>query len=449
MMADSYSDLLEEFHDLLIKRPEIYYSLISLLNYFCSFLCFTYSMHRYINWLLNHHYQPLLTAKHLRKNDMMTAISFRPARPNIQTLSLKKICEINKTWTYTHYNFNFYATRGERKQMEDRMSYLHDLIKNRTFFSIYDGHGGSYVADYLERKFNKNVNDAISNEEDRMNVEHLDCLSMGQVIKETSLKLDNELVKRRFKQACNTGSTLISALITQNRYLTIINVGDSRAVGCDLQGNCVVLSTDHKADNPEERERVEKAGGFIEYYGVHRVQGVLAVSRAFGDSSLKRGGYINAQPDIQTIDLAERPLRYIILATDGFWDVCTNLEAVNEVNYQLSKFEKPLEKVEESDLETEDWSKISDLEVSEKEETESIAIGEIGKKKDRKDSVVTLLSAQVSVHNFEEEAEEPSKIRRPSSCFGDFNVAEHLVRLAISRRTSDNVSVFVVRLDRF
>lgn len=30
---------------------------------------------------------------------------------------------------------------------------------------------------------------------------------------------------------------------------------------------------------PSERERIEQAGGFVEYYGVHRVQGVLAVSR--------------------------------------------------------------------------------------------------------------------------------------------------------------------------
>lgn len=34
-------------------------------------MCFTFTMHRYINWLLNKHYQPLLTAQHLRRRDMM------------------------------------------------------------------------------------------------------------------------------------------------------------------------------------------------------------------------------------------------------------------------------------------------------------------------------------------------------------------------------------------
>jgi hypothetical protein len=43
-----------------------------------------------------------------------------------------------------------------------------------------------------------------------------------------------------------SGSTLISALLNHNRYLTIINVGDSRCVGADFDGNYVPLSFDHK-----------------------------------------------------------------------------------------------------------------------------------------------------------------------------------------------------------
>lgn len=44
------------------------------------------------------------------------------------------------------------------------------------------------------------------------------------------------------------------------------------------------MSHDHKPDNPEEKRRVQKAGGFVEE---GRVSGVIAISRAIGDWEYK------------------------------------------------------------------------------------------------------------------------------------------------------------------
>ncbi|KAL6723729.1 hypothetical protein Aduo_018705 [Ancylostoma duodenale] len=44
-------------------------------------------------------------------------------------------------------------------------------------------------------------------------------------------------------------STMIAAIMEDNRYLSVINVGDSRAVACDLQNRVVSLSKDHKPDD--------------------------------------------------------------------------------------------------------------------------------------------------------------------------------------------------------
>ena len=68
----------------------------------------------------------------------------------------------------------------------------------------------------------------------------------------------------------------------------------------------MALSSDHKPDRADERERIEKAGGLVVYAGTWRVGGVLAVSRAFGNRMLKQ--YVTAVPEINETTL-----------TDGGW----------------------------------------------------------------------------------------------------------------------------------
>ena len=49
------------------------------------------------------------------------------------------------------------------------------------------------------------------------------------------------------------------------------------------------LTKDHHPDREDERSRVEAAGGYVlEWAGVYRVNGELALSRAIGDIPYKR-----------------------------------------------------------------------------------------------------------------------------------------------------------------
>ncbi|EJW77399.1 hypothetical protein WUBG_11692, partial [Wuchereria bancrofti] len=50
---------------------------------------------------------------------------------------------------------------------------------------------------------------------------------------------------------------------------------------------------------------------------------------AFGDTALKQLSVLTAQPDIVRIDLNEINLQFILVASDGFWDVLTNEEAIH------------------------------------------------------------------------------------------------------------------------
>merc|ERR1719361_730429 len=99
------------------------------------------------------------------------------------------------------------------------------------------------------------------------------------------------------------GSTGTFALVAPNTSepgysLRIGNIGDSRVVLGRADGSIVEgpgtdfgLTTDHKPAHPDERSRIERTGGHVEFVqGVARVNGDLAVSRSFGDAPHKVSG---------------------------------------------------------------------------------------------------------------------------------------------------------------
>lgn len=84
-----------------------------------------------------------------------------------------------------------------------------------------------------------------------------------------------------------------------------------------------------------ERSRIHEAGGFVSFNGVWRVSGVLATSRALGDYPLKGGNVVIAEADLQVFDMDVVKPRFMILATDGVWDVFSNEEATELVSQSL------------------------------------------------------------------------------------------------------------------
>jgi len=130
-----------------------------------------------------------------------------------------------------------------------------------------------------------------------------------------------------------SGSTAVACLITPS-HVYLINCGDSRAIL--VSGHRVALGTyDHKPINPNERERIQNAGGSVM---IQRVNGSLAVSRALGDYEYKcvegRGPceqLVSPEPEVY---VHERTLHdeFVVLACDGIWDVMTNDELMEFVH---------------------------------------------------------------------------------------------------------------------
>lgn len=123
-----------------------------------------------------------------------------------------------------------------------------------------------------------------------------------------------------------SGTTAVSILLHHDTYtLYVANCGDSRAVLSGENGSVISLTSDHKADRPDEVDRIRRAGGFV----VHkRVMGELAISRAIGDLDFKETGFlfVLADPELCTQQLTTND-RFVLLACDGVYDVMSNEQA--------------------------------------------------------------------------------------------------------------------------
>ena len=132
-----------------------------------------------------------------------------------------------------------------------------------------------------------------------------------------------------------SGTTGVIVLITPH-HIVCANAGDSRAI-LARNGVALPLSFDHKPNNDTETVRVSKSGGFVRN---GRVDGDLAVSRAFGDFSYKKNESfsssekhlrVSAVPDILVHTRDANKDEYIVLACDGIWDRLTNRDCAKLV----------------------------------------------------------------------------------------------------------------------
>ncbi|KAF3769659.1 hypothetical protein M406DRAFT_76457 [Cryphonectria parasitica EP155] len=245
------------------------------------------------------------------------------------------------------------------------------LETDNGYFAIFDGHAGTFAADWCGKKLHiilediikKNPNAAIPELldqtfttvdtqleklplknsgctaaiavlrwEDRVpsNVSQTGSQSIAPALAKATEKVpektsDSTEANTESKQNPEAERAKLKGTASRQRVLYTANVGDARIVLCRF-GKALRLSYDHKGSDENEGKRITNAGGLILN---NRVNGVLAVTRALGDSYMK--DLVTGHPYTTETVIQPDMDEFIIIACDGLWDVCTDQEAVDLV----------------------------------------------------------------------------------------------------------------------
>ncbi|KAM7252997.1 hypothetical protein ACFE04_025615 [Oxalis oulophora] len=271
---------------------------------------------------------------------------------------------------------SLFSKQGKKGVNQDAMIVWEDFSSEpgTIFCGVFDGHGpnGHFVAkkvrDSLPLKLkaqcemiasgkddfscvaNTGAGNMISEETPRTSLDRdhdkSDDMDVFPILKDAFLKafkvMDKELQLHPYIDAINSGTTAVT-LVKQGIHLVIGNLGDSRAVlgtrGKDGMLVAKQLTVDLKPSLPKEAKRIKSRKGRV--FALRNEPQVtrmwlpknnspgLAMSRAFGDFCLKGFGLISV-PDITHHLITEKD-EFVVLASDGVWDVLSNEEVINIV----------------------------------------------------------------------------------------------------------------------
>jgi protein phosphatase PTC1 len=286
-----------------------------------------------------------------------------------------------RTMEDTHaYLYNFLSTPApsyghdkSRNSSSDTASNYSDPASlpvqetDNGYFAIFDGHAGTFAADWcgkklhllLEDTIRKNPNTpipelldqtftAVDQQLEKLPLKNSGCTAVIAVLRwedrvpnaqsSTGSSLFAPAAMAAVKNANEADGKTADAVAagdaqsephpaetklrndaTRQRVLYTANVGDARIVLC-RNGRALRLSYDHKGSDENEGRRVASAGGLILN---NRVNGVLAVTRALGDAYMK--DLVTGHPYTTETVIQPDQDEFLILACDG---VCSLLTLV-------------------------------------------------------------------------------------------------------------------------
>jgi len=203
-----------------------------------------------------------------------------------------------------HVNSAICSINGYRNSMED--AHVMYLGPDRMVFGVFDGHSNDRCSAFIAHHI-------------AARIQALPLPLSNEALERMCLELDEQFLEEH-GDGGTTGTFAIIEPGLHDYRVTVCNVGDSRTL-IVRDGRLLFVTDDHKPQNPSERERIERAGGVVR---MNRVDGDLAVSRAFGDGFFKknrddpRAQKVIAVPDITRHTCSRGDL--ILIACDGVFE---------------------------------------------------------------------------------------------------------------------------------
>ncbi|XP_017347046.1 protein phosphatase, Mg2+/Mn2+ dependent, 1Da [Ictalurus punctatus] len=247
------------------------------------------------------------------------------------------------------------------------------------FYAVFDGHGGPDAARYAQT----HLWDLIKKQRGFWSTDDEEVCS---AIRKGFIACHHAMWKklpewpRTATGLPSTSGTTASVVVIRRDRVYVAHVGDSAVVlgvqdsPADEVLRAEEITQDHKPELPKERKRIEGLGGsVIKKSGVNRVVWkrprlthngpvrrstvidqipFLAVARALGDLwsyDFYSGEFVvSPEPDTAVIKLDLKRHRYIILGSDGLWNMVSPQEAVSmcqETDRAKTKCQKTRENV--------------------------------------------------------------------------------------------------------
>lgn len=253
------------------------------------------------------------------------------------------------------------------------------------FWGMFDGHVGwatsallrQTLVSYVAKELNATYKAALDNPA----LQYPAASSVDQAIKKAFTTLDDELVHGRLEKVMSTKSralatevlapavagacALLSFYDSRSQELRVAVAGDSRAVlgrrGPNGKWTATALSQDQTGGTKSEIARLKaEHPGEPDVCSRGRILGQLEPSRSFGDASykwsralqekltgdyflrripplLKTPPYVTAEPVITTTKIDPARQDFLVMATDGLWEMLTNDEVVGLVGMWLDR----------------------------------------------------------------------------------------------------------------
>jgi len=218
------------------------------------------------------------------------------------------------------------SVQGLRKSMED--CHLVATYDDLEMYGVFDGHGGVDVVKFVSRHLAEELLPPFEAREKRSSSEG----QLKAVVDCVFTDLDQKMFNKNMLSGC---CALVCIYDKKTHDIWLINLGDSKGIVFNDSGKQVLETVELTPSDPEEKERIIHAESKVtkrKNSVVDRIDGRLAVSRAFGDVEYKTPSrhshtYTGSEGAVSVIptfhhtrlDYNTSSSYYLLLACDGLW----------------------------------------------------------------------------------------------------------------------------------